>query len=407
MAQEHQEYIQTKVNPTLENLVTQVLLKRPEAPVPFMIRWLSSQQSGQGAGVAPLEISGPSESDTLRSEIEALQQEVKQLELQLGKNTEAPPLGASPQEDSEEEEEDEGDDVHEEQVMKHLKSRQRNSVSAEAHGEWNQMKAYTPVVIPKSHEQKQHLLEVLGSCILFSALDRGSLDIIVDAMAERRVDSGEQIIQQGDTGDFMFVVEEGAFDCLKSVDGREDVVHHCIAGDFFGELALLYNSPRAASVVARENSVAWQLDRETFNHIVRDAAIAKRQKYEEFLSQVPMLSELGQYERAQLSDAFRMQLVKAGTTVLQQGEDGKLFYLVEDGELVAMKSEGGEDREVFSYRRGGYFGELALLGGGHDVRAATVIARTDAKLLWVDRNMFERLLGPLKTEMEQRAHEYK
>merc|ERR1719362_2303386 len=211
-----------------------------------------------------------------KREIEALQQEVKQLELQLGKNTEAPPLGASPQEDSEEEEEDEGDDVHEEQVMKHLKSPEPQADVVSAHGEWNQMKAYTPVVIPKSHEQKQHLLEVLGSCILFSALDRGSLDIIVDAMAERRVDSGEQIIQQGDTGDFMFVVEEGAFDCLKSVDGREDVVHHCIAGDFFGELALLYNSPRAASVVARENSVAWQLDRETFNHIVRDAAIAKR-----------------------------------------------------------------------------------------------------------------------------------
>lgn len=405
MAQEHQEYIQTKVNPTLENLVTQVLLERPEAPVPFMIRWLATQQSGQGASVAAPQISGPSETDRLRGEVQALQQEVRQLEVQLGKNTEPLPRGASPQQEDSEEEGDD-DEMHQAQIMKHLKSGQRNSVSAEAYGDWNQLKAYTPVVVPKSEKQKEKLLEVLRSCILFATLDGGSLDIIVNAMAERRVDSGERIINEGDTGDFMFVVEQGAFDCLKRVDNREDVLHHCIAGDYFGELALLYNCPRAASVVAREASVAWQLDRETFNHIVREAAMTRRQKYEEFLSQVPILAELGQYERAQLSDAFRTQLVTAGTTVLRQGEDGALFYLVEDGELVAMKSEGGQEREVFSYHRGGYFGELALLGGSHD-RAATVMARTDAKLLWVDRTMFERLLGPLKNVLEQRAHEYK
>merc|ERR1740129_1470018 len=163
--------------------------------------------------------------------------------------------------------------------------------------------------------------------------------MIVGAMAEKRLDAGERIINEGETGDVMFVIEQGSFDCFKQVDGYEQVVKHCSAGDYFGELALLYNCPRAASVVARETSLIWQLDRETFNHVVRDASIAKREKYESFLSQVPILEALGPYERSQLADALKTEAVTAGTTVLRQGEEGKLFYIVEDGQLVALKSE--------------------------------------------------------------------
>ena len=47
-------------------------------------------------------------------------------------------------------------------------------------------------------------------------------------------------------------------------------------GEAFGELALLYNAPRAATIVAKTNCVLWQLDRSTFNHIVKDASQQKR-----------------------------------------------------------------------------------------------------------------------------------
>jgi len=313
------------------------------------------------------------------------------------------------QEDLEEDEDDdEEEELDKDQFMRHMRSKQRTSVSAEAYGDWNQITAFSPVVIPKSEEQKKKLREVLQQCILFETLDHDSLDIIVDAMAERSLDAGERIISEGEAGDVMFVIEQGSFDCLKQLDGHEEVVKHCSAGDYFGELALLYNSPRAASVVARETSLIWELDRETFNHVVRDASIAKREKFESFLSQVPIMEALGPYERAQLADALKIQLVTAGTTVLHQGEEGKLFYIVEDGQLVAMKSEGGgPEQEVLNYFRGSYFGELALLGSD-DARAATVVAQTDAKLLWIDRTMFERLLGPLKDVMKQKASdEYK
>jgi len=55
-------------------------------------------------------------------------------------------------------------------------------------------------------------------------------------------------------------------------------------GEAFGELSLLYNAPRAATIIANEECQLWKLDRETFNHIVKDAANKKRAQYETFLT---------------------------------------------------------------------------------------------------------------------------
>lgn len=46
-------------------------------------------------------------------------------------------------------------------------------------------------------------------------------------------------------------------------------------GESFGELSLLYNAPRAATIIAKNDCILWALDRETFNNIVRDAAMYK------------------------------------------------------------------------------------------------------------------------------------
>jgi len=62
-------------------------------------------------------------------------------------------------------------------------------------------------------------------------------------------------------------------------------------------LALLYNAPRAATISANQACVLWRLDRETFNNIVKDAASRKREKYELFLSIVPIFSTMEPYER--------------------------------------------------------------------------------------------------------------
>lgn len=282
----------------------------------------------------------------------------------------------------------------------YLKRGPRQSVSAEAYGAWNPRQAYQAVENPKSEEQRQRIRGVIAKSFLFNALEKEDVDVLVGAMVERTAAADERIIREGDDGDVMFVIERGLVECLKLIDGSEIAVKRCEAGDFFGELALLYNCPRAASVEAREDTVLWQLGRSTFNHIVRDGSIKKRERYEDFIKSVPLLETLGSYERAQLADSLQTENVESGTLVLTQGLAGDRFYLVEEGELVAQK----DGIEVKSYRSGGYFGELALIR--LEARAASVMAQSPCKLLWVDRKTFTQLLGSLEALMNSKAKEY-
>ena len=65
----------------------------------------------------------------------------------------------------------------------------------------------------------------------------------------------------------------------------------------FGELALLYNAPRAASIEAKSNATLFALDRATFNAIVKEATVKRREQYDEVLSKVQILSSMDTYEK--------------------------------------------------------------------------------------------------------------
>lgn len=172
-------------------------------------------------------------------------------------------------------------------------------------------------------------------------------------------------------------------------------------------MALLYNAPRAATIIADEPSHLWVLDRETFNHIVKDSSRIRREKYEAFLTKVKILESMEPYERSVLSDAFVEETFKEGQVVIKQGEEGNKFYLVEQGELVATISPDGhieESKEVMQYKAGAYFGERALLR--NEPRAANVVAVTDCTIVSVDRHSFKRLMGPLDTILRRNMEVY-
>ena len=87
----------------------------------------------------------------------------------------------------------------------------------------------------------------------------------------------------------MYVLNTGALKCTKVIQGQVRHLKDYVPGEGFGELALLYNAPRAATITATAESTLMKLDRGTFNHIVKDAAQKKREKYDNFLQTVSIL----------------------------------------------------------------------------------------------------------------------
>jgi cAMP-dependent protein kinase regulator len=393
ISEDKKKYIVEMLNPLLEEMVAECIHKTPADPVPFMLEWLENKKVQEED-----KLLSPEDKERLVNENEQLQANVNKVK---GQMQEAAKLAISePAPDDEEEEEDDDDEPppgfferQEEAAKGPAKARQ--SVSAEAYGEWNAKKAFVPPVNPKTDEQKERLKTCLTKSFMFSSLESNDLGIVIGAMKEVVANPKDRLIKQGDSGDFLFVVESGKLECIIG----DKTVKTCVSGDVFGELALLYNCPRAANVDSTEKSVLWQLDRDTFNHIVKEAAQKKRARYDAFLQKVPLLASMDAYERSQLADALKVESFdKVGAVIVSQGEEGKKFYILEDGEAVATKN----GSQVMSYNAGDYFGELALIR--NQPRAATVTTKTPCKLLSVDSGSFKRLLNV--NDLLERANKY-
>ena len=108
---------------------------------------------------------------------------------------------------------------------------------------------------------------------MFKYLEEKDLDIIVDVMEAKNFEPGEIVIKEGDDGNELFVVSSGHLKCTKVIDGSEKELRDYSEGEVFGELALMYNAPRAATIKALDKSLLYSLDRECFNHIVNEATI--------------------------------------------------------------------------------------------------------------------------------------
>lgn len=288
----------------------------------------------------------------------------------------------------------------------------RTSVSAEslnptasANDNW------TPPFHPKSADQEARLKKAISANFLFNHLDDEQSTQVLGALVEKPIPAkGIKVIVQGDQGDFFYVVEKGTFDVYVNpsgtlqpgLDGLGEKVATIEPGGSFGELALMYNAPRAATVVSAEGGCTlWALDRITFRRILMDSTFQRRRLYESFLEEVPLLSTLTRYERSKIADALETQKYPAGTTIIKEGDAGEAFYLLESGEAEAFKV--GTEGAVKQYKKGDYFGELALLNDAP--RAASVVSRTEAKVAKLGKDGFQRLLGPVESIMRRTKYE--
>ncbi|XP_012348568.1 cAMP-dependent protein kinase type II regulatory subunit isoform X2 [Apis florea] len=283
----------------------------------------------------------------------------------------------------------------------------RKSVFAETYNpEEDEEDEGLKIVHPKTDAQRERLADSIKHILLFRSLDEDQMTDVLDAMFEKIVKSGDIVIRQGDDGDNFYVIERGKFEVyVKDQTDMESLIHTYDNRGAFGELALLYNMPRAATIKAITNGTLWAMDRQTFRRILLKSAYKKRKMYEDLINKVPMLKSLEPYERMNLADALVPKHYSDGEQIIKQGDSADGMYFVEDG-IVKITIKGDDDREVEINRvpAGGYLGELALVT--HKPRAASAYAVGEVKLAFLDVEAFERLLGPCMELMKRNIEDY-
>ena len=147
---------------------------------------------------------------------------------------------------------------------------------------------HVPKVIPKANDIRELLHGIVTSNVLFSSYSQEEHNAIVDAFEPITVTAETFVIRQGESGDLFFVIESGSCNVLvKNTDGVPTRVGNTLEkGSSFGELALMYNTPRAASIKAATDCVLWQIDRNSYRGIVVYFKHMRNKQYTSYLRNV-------------------------------------------------------------------------------------------------------------------------
>uniref|UniRef100_A0A673IKC8 cGMP-dependent protein kinase n=1 Tax=Sinocyclocheilus rhinocerous TaxID=307959 RepID=A0A673IKC8_9TELE len=225
---------------------------------------------------------------------------------------------------------------------------------------------------------------------------------MVDCMYEKIYAAEQLVIQEGEPGNYLYVLAEGLLEVIQN----EKLLGQMRPGTAFGELAILYNCKRTATVKAVTQSHIWALDRQTFQTIMMRSTQARHEEYFSFLRSVSLLKDLPEEKLAKIIDCLEVEYFDKGEYIIREGEEGNTFFIIAKGEvLVTQTTEGfSEPQEIKTLGVGDYFGEKALIS--EDVRSANIIANeNDTQCLVVDRDNFNQMVGTYE-ELQAYLREY-
>uniref|UniRef100_A0A3Q3A6Y3 cGMP-dependent protein kinase n=1 Tax=Kryptolebias marmoratus TaxID=37003 RepID=A0A3Q3A6Y3_KRYMA len=315
--------------------------------------------------------------DELELELDAKDDLIRQLQVELDKHR-----GASQQRE----------DTKQSETPAEPQRTKRQAISAEP-------TALDPSQLPdiplssycKSKESCELIHRALMNNDYMKHLEGGQILTIVDCMYPTSLAEGCCVIREGDVGSTVYVLEEGMVEVTKQ--GKKV----CIMGPgkVFGELAILYNCTRTASVTALTDIKLWAIDRHGFQIIMMRTGLMKHSQYTDFLRSIPSFQSLPEDVVSKLADVLEETLYRNGEYIIRQGATGDTFFIISEGQVKVSQqlSTNEEEVTVKTLCKGDWFGEQALIG--EDIRTASVTAVGDVTCLVIDRESFKQLIGGL------------
>ncbi|KAK3276295.1 hypothetical protein CYMTET_15624 [Cymbomonas tetramitiformis] len=231
---------------------------------------------------------------------------------------------------------------------------------------------YVLPVHQKSSEARQLIRDSISKSFIFSSLDDADMETLLDAFFEVVPEDGDEVIKQGDPGDNFYVVSSGKYHVyIGKGDGEPAKVHTYSQGGSFGELALLYNVPRAATVKAEgDDGVLWAVDRRTFGKVVMGQSTGSDAA--RFLRECPLFQFLTEKELLDIGGKTTIHTMKEGDTFIKQGDESQSMFVIFEGNVRVLIDIAGEQKQVAVLGRSQFFGQDALLT--EEKRNATCMA---------------------------------
>lgn len=237
---------------------------------------------------------------------------------------------------------------------------------------------------PKSLADRRLISVCLSRHFIFSGLTDEGREAITNQMRFYEIGAKELIFQQNQPGINFFILATGRLEVI--IDG--ELKNTIKSGDGFGELALLHDSRRSATIKTIDKSTLWGLDRDTFQTYVQKVNTQNYELNKQFISSVRIFAPLTEAQKENLLTVVNTHRFKEGHRIVNEGDPGEILYIIKEGSVLCTSKE-MELRRMYT---GEFFGELALLQGG--TRTATVTAVDNEVIcLSIGREDLRKVLG--------------
>lgn len=234
-----------------------------------------------------------------------------------------------------------------------------------------------------------------------SELRADALRAVLRSAHVRRLPDGAPVMRQGDPGTALYLVASGEVRVfVTSADGAETEIAHLFENTLFGEMALMSDQPRSASVAAVGAADIVEVTREALARVTAEVPTAKEvlnsfareRLIRNLLGSSPLFTPFSKAQQADLLRRFEGHDVAAGTAIIREGEPGRGLFVVLTGDLEVVADANGA-APLATLRSGDIFGEMSLVND--QPTTATVLAVTSSTVLFLPRTYVERLAAAI------------
>jgi cGMP-dependent protein kinase len=265
------------------------------------------------------------------------------------------------------------------------KSKQKAPLHEIRKGSIPQTDAPTAVVkdVVKTQKDIQMIQSFFEKHFIFNTLTSEHKRLVIEAMKLYVLASGQIIFRQNQPGNNFFIVTSGILEVIINEE-RKNTINE---GQGFGELALMHDTPRTATVKTLTATSLWGLDRGTFKRLIEDLNVMNYQENKAFIESVTLFTSLSQSQKDALVGSLNTLNFSPGQVIVKEGDIGDLLYIVKEGSVSCFR--GGS--EIKKFTKGEYFGDQALIY--NSPRTATCVAISQVVCLSIDRTSLNSALG--------------
>jgi cGMP-dependent protein kinase 1 len=236
---------------------------------------------------------------------------------------------------------------------------------------------------PKTKKDRIEIKKALLKHFLFSSLPEENLESLIENMKFYTLGAKEVIFCQGQPGFNFFVLMDGIVEIIVNGVFKGYISH----GNGFGELALIHDSGRTATIQTVTSVSLWGIDRSIFRGALKTLSEIKFEENFKFITSIPFFSKLSMPQLESLVSVLVNQAYKDGQQIIIEGDPGNLFYIIQEGSVQCSFNQ----KVIRVLHEQEYFGEQALIY--NTFRTATVTAIGKVKVLSIGRDILVSILG--------------